>query len=158
MTNGHLLATLGVILLWSFNFVVAKTGLEELPPVLLVALRFAFVAVLIVPFVPIPRSRLVAIAGLSVTLGLLHFSLMFTGLAHVDAAIAAVTVQMGVPMATAMAAVLFREPFGWRLIAGTAASILGVAILAGAPRESSAAWAIGLMIAAAFFWADRPSR
>lgn len=153
MTIGHTLVALGVLTLWSFNFVVVKAGLQELPPQLLIALRFALVAVLIVPFVAVPRGRLKAIAALSVTLGLLHFSLMFTGLTHVDAAVAAVTVQVGVPMATVMAAILFREPFGWRLAAGIAAAILGVAIIAGEPREGSAAWAIGLVVAAAFFWA-----
>jgi O-acetylserine/cysteine efflux transporter len=153
MTLGHTLVALGVLILWSFNFVVVKLGLQELPPQLLIALRFALVALLIVPFVPMPRGRLKAIAALSLTLGLLHFSFMFTGLTHVDAAVAAVAVQVGVPMATVMAAVLFKERFGWRLGAGILAAICGVAILAGEPREGSAAWAVGLIVAAAFFWA-----
>ena len=153
MTLGHTLVALGVITLWSFNFVVVKAGLEELPPQLLIALRFALVAMLVVPFVRVPRGRLRAVAALSVTLGLLHFSLMFTSLTHVDAAVAAVTVQVGVPIATVMAAILFREPFGWRLVAGIAAAILGVAIIAGEPREGSAGWAVGLVVVAAFFWA-----
>jgi O-acetylserine/cysteine efflux transporter len=153
MTLAHTLIALGVLIVWSFNFVVVKLGLQELSPQLLIALRFALVALLTVPFVPVPRGRLKAIAALSVTLGLLHFSCMFTGLAHVDAAVAAVTVQVGVPIATVLAAILFRERFGWRLGAGILAAMAGIAILAGEPRAGSAPWAIGLIVAAAFFWA-----
>jgi O-acetylserine/cysteine efflux transporter len=139
--------------LWGLNFAVAKTGLGQFPPILMIALRFALVAALLVPMAAMPRLRLKEIAYLSVTLGLIHFALMFNGLARVDAAVAAITIQIQVPFAALLSAVLYRDPPGWRRMLGMALAILGVGILAGEPRTSSALWAVGLIIAAALFWA-----
>jgi len=148
-------AVVGLLIaaLWGLNFAVAKTGLGQFPPILMIALRFALVAALLVPMAAMPRLRLKEIAYLSVTLGLIHFALMFNGLARVDAAVAAITIQIQVPFAALLSAVLYRDPPGWRRMLGMALAILGVGILAGEPRTSSALWAVGLIIAAALFWA-----
>jgi len=142
-----------IALLWGLNFAVAKTGLGQFPPILMIALRFALVAALLVPMATMSRHRVKEIAYLSITLGLIHFALMFNGLARVDAAVAAITIQIQVPFAALLSAVLYRDPPGWRRMLGMALSILGVGILAGEPRTSSALWAVGLIVAAALFWA-----
>src|SRR5690606_15147355 len=72
MPSRHVVLALLVMVLWGFNFVAAKWGLEELPPLALTALRFLLVALLLVSFVPRPRGRMGEIAALSVTLGSLH--------------------------------------------------------------------------------------
>src|SRR3546814_6804090 len=41
----HMLLILGLMVLWGVNFAVAKVGLEQLPPMLFMALRFALVAI-----------------------------------------------------------------------------------------------------------------
>ena len=148
-----LIVALLIAIFWGLNFVVAKIGLAQMPPVLLVTLRFALVAVLLVPLVRVPRDRLKEIALLSVTLGLVHFSLMFNGLAHVDAAVAAITIQIQVPFAALLSGILYRDPPGWRRLLGMALAIAGVGILAGGPETGSALWAIGLIVAAALVWA-----
>lgn len=153
MTLADGLVGLLIAVFWGLNFAISKAGLEQFPPVLMIALRFALVAVLLVPFVPMPRGRMKEIALFSTTLGLLHFSLMFSGLAQVDAAVAAITIQIQVPFAALLSAVLFRDPPGWRRLLGMALAIAGVAILAGEPRNSSVLWAVGLIVAAALIWA-----
>ncbi|MGO4126745.1 DMT family transporter [Inquilinus sp. YAF38] len=148
-----LLLTLGVMLIWGYNFVIAKYGLAELPPLLFMALRFGLVALLLVPFVRMPRGRWRDVLILAVMLGLTHFSLMFTGLAHVDAAVAAIVIQVQVPASAFLAMLLFGDRIGWRRALGMAVAIGGVAILAGEPRHGSALWAIGLIVMAAIVWA-----
>ena len=86
MTLADGLVGLLIAFFWGLNFAVSKAGLEHFPPILMIALRFGLVAVLLLPFVAMPRGRMKEIALFSVTLGLLHFSLMFSGLARVDAA------------------------------------------------------------------------
>ena len=49
-----ILAALVVIVVWGANFVVIKVGVDEIPPMLLGALRFLFVAFPAVFFVPRP--------------------------------------------------------------------------------------------------------
>ncbi|NNG02792.1 MAG: EamA family transporter [Inquilinus sp.] len=147
-----LIVALMVAFFWGLNFVVAKVGLAQLPPVLLVTLRFALVAVILVPLVRVPCGRLKEIALLSVTFGVCHFSLMFNGLARVDAAVAAITIQIQVPFAALLGAVLYHDPPGWRRLLGMTLAIAGVGILAGGPQASSALWAVGLIVAAALVW------
>lgn len=153
MTLADGLIALLVAVFWGVNFAVSKAGLTHFPPLLMIALRFALVAVLLVPFVQRPRRRLAEIALFSVTLGLLHFSLMFSGLARVDAAVAAITIQIQVPFAALLSAILYQDPPGWRRLLGMALAIAGVAILAGEPRTSSALWAVAMIVAAAMVWA-----
>lgn len=142
-----------VMLLWGLNFAVAKEALDQVPPLSLMALRFAVVATLLVPFVRVPRERIGSLAALSVTLGLIHFSLMFTALRFVDASVASITIQIQVPFAALLAAIFFKDRLGWRRASGMVVAIAGVAILAGEPREGSQGWAVAMVVAAALVWA-----
>ncbi|MGP1396786.1 MAG: EamA family transporter [Inquilinaceae bacterium] len=141
-----------VVVFWGGNFAVSKAGLVDFPPILFIALRFVLVAALLVPLVPIPRARLPALLGLSVTLGLFHFSLMFTGLKAVDASVAAIAIQVQVPFAALLGAMFFKERLTRQKAVGMAVAIAGVAILAGGPDADSALWAVGLIVAAALVW------
>ena len=40
----HIALAVVVAVIWGFNFVMIKAGLDELPPILLCALRFIFAA------------------------------------------------------------------------------------------------------------------
>ncbi|NIR30952.1 MAG: EamA family transporter [Gammaproteobacteria bacterium] len=147
-----LLAAL-VMALWGFNLVAAKLGMRELPPILLIALRFTVVALVLVWFVRPPWERMGRILGLSVTLGGLHFSLMFTGLARVDASAAAIAIQLQVPFAALLAVWAFGDRLGWRRAAGMLVAFLGIGLIAGTPRVSQSLEGLGLVLAAGFVWA-----
>ncbi|MEO8557499.1 MAG: EamA family transporter [Rhodospirillales bacterium] len=142
-----------VMLLWGLNFVVAKVGLQYMPPIFFVALRFLLVALLLVAFVPIPRGRLKDIFALSVVLGSLHFTLMFNAMKALDAGTASVVIQLQVPFAALLAAFVFKDKLGWRSIAGMVLAFAGVLLIAGEPRLSGNLPYIGLVVAAAFFFA-----
>lgn len=142
-----------VMVVWGYNFVVAKYGLAELPPIFMMGLRFALSAALLVPFVAMPRGRMREVAALSVTLGAAHFSMMFTGLKTVDASTAAIAVQLQVPFSALLATVLLADPPGWRRMLGMAVAFGGVVLIAGEPRFGGTLWALGLVIGAAFVWA-----
>ena len=95
-------AALAVIVIWGLNFVAAKIGVAQIPPLFLIAVRFALVAVLLAPFLrPLGRSWRPVIA-VSVMLGGLHFGLMFTGLAGVDAGPAAIALPYSAPTSSAI--------------------------------------------------------
>ena len=128
------LMALVVMALWGLNFVVAKWGLAEFPPMFLMALRFMLVAALLLPFTRMPRGRMLPIAALSVTLGSIHFPLMFNGLNGIDAATASIAAQAQVPFSSLLAAILFKDRLGWRRALGMAASLAGVVVIAGEPR------------------------
>ena len=53
----HLLIALLVPLTWGFGFALAKAGLYHFPPLLLMSMRFAIAAAVLVWFVPVPLNQ-----------------------------------------------------------------------------------------------------
>jgi len=149
----HIALALLVMVVWGFNFAASKIGLEQLPPMLLVGLRFALVALLLAPFARLPRGRWGRLIALSFTLGLLHFPLMFLGLRDIDAATAAITVQLQVPFAALIAGFVLKDTFGWRRTAGLAIAVAGVAVIAGEPRLEGRTLALAMIVVACLVWA-----
>jgi O-acetylserine/cysteine efflux transporter len=153
MPIGDIARVLLVMVLFGLNFPIAKSGIEQIPPFAFLTIRFLLVALVLVPLSPVPRGHLWQIFGVALTLGLTHFTMMFVGLEHADASVAAVAIQIQVPFAALLAAIFFKDKLGWRRAAGMVVAIIGVGILAGAPQESSAAWAVGLIVLSAMVWA-----
>lgn len=147
-----LLRTLAVMLIWGLNFIAAKWGLAEFPPLLMMALRFGIVALLLCPWNRLPPRLLPHVLALSLTLGSVHFSLMFAGLARADASLAALLTPVQVPAAAVLAALVFRERLALRLALGLLVAFLGIVLIAGAPRASDPA-AVAMILGAAFVWA-----
>jgi O-acetylserine/cysteine efflux transporter len=144
---------LAVMLMWGLNFVMAKIGLEHWPPIFFVMLRFAMVAVLLLPFVRLPRAQLKQLVALSVVLGSLHFPMMFTAMKTLDAGTAAVVVQLQVPFAALLGHFIYKDRLGWRSIAGMALAFGGVLLITGEPRLAGQLVAVGLVVAGAFMFA-----
>lgn len=153
MSPRHIVHALLVMALWGLNFVVSKWALQEFPPLFLMFLRFVLVSALIVPFFRIPRDKLLPIAALSVTLGSVHFPLMFNGLSGIDAATASLAVQAQVPFSSLLAALVFKDKLGWRRAVGMLAAFAGVLVIAGEPRLGNALPSLFLLLAASLAFA-----
>ncbi|MBP2295326.1 DMT family transporter [Azospirillum rugosum] len=147
------LLALLVMAIWGLNFVVAKWGLAEFPPLFIMALRFVLVAALLVPFARIPRGKMLPIAVLSVTLGSIHFPLMFTGLNGIDAATASLAAQAQVPFSSLLASILFKDKLGGRRALGMATAFAGVMVIAGEPRLAGSLTPMLMILAASFAFA-----
>jgi O-acetylserine/cysteine efflux transporter len=133
LTPMEWVAATGVVTLWGLNFVAVKTALGTLPPFLLTGLRFAVTALILAPFFRPGREQLKKIALLALLLGVGHFGLMFFGVAGMDAATAAIVIELSIPFSAILAWAFFGEVLGvWRSL-GLAVSFLGVSLLAGEP-------------------------
>lgn len=152
MTAIDVLTLLLVTLVWGFNFAVVKIGLAQLPPILFVSLRFFLVAALLLPFLKWPRHKRGLILLLAITLGVIHFSMFFLGVSGLEVSTAAIAIQLQVPFASILAAIVYRDRLGWRRLLGMAFAFAGVALVAGAPRSNPAIGPLLLVIGAACFW------
>jgi O-acetylserine/cysteine efflux transporter len=148
----HVFLFVLVTFIWGMNFAAAKIGLQQLPPILMIALRWGLVGLVLLPFGLPARGQWGQIVMISVTLGLLHFSLMFWGLRILDAATAAIAIQLQVPFAAILAAVFFDDRLGWRRALGLTIAFAGVAIIAGEPRLNGQYLALATVITAACIW------
>ena len=134
MKPAHIALAVLVMTVWASNIVAARIGASEIPGWALITLRMAVIAVTLVPFVRVPRAHLKRIFGLSVTMGTLHFGLMFVALEHIDAGTGALVIQTSVPFAALLAWLAFRESLGWARAAGIMISFSGVLLIVGEPR------------------------
>jgi O-acetylserine/cysteine efflux transporter len=141
-----------VIVVWAFNFIAGKVGVTQLPPLFLIALRFALVALLLAPFLRPLGSRWRPVAVLSLSFGVLHFGPLFVGLQGVDAGPAAIAGQLTVPFSALLAYVFYRETLGVGQVVGMLTAFAGVYWLAGGAGDPLSLPHFFLIVFGAFSW------
>lgn len=143
---------LAVALLWGGNVVAVKVAVETLPPFLLMGIRFTIVAVLLAPFFRPRRAQIPGLLALALVLGVGHFGLMFLAISGMDAAAAAVAVQMTIPFSALLAWLVYREALGWARGLGVGLAFAGIVLLAGEPHASGL-WPLLVMAVSTLCWA-----
>lgn len=148
------LLALVVTFLWGANFSAVKIGLEHFPPYLMLALRFAMVAAMLLPFFPKRSIRMAFALKIAFILGAAHFALVFGGMAMgIDIPTAVITVQLGVPFSCLLSAMWFNDRLGaWRTF-GLTVAFLGIILIAGTPNVVDNFAAFCMVMLGAFAWA-----
>ena len=140
-----------VPLFWGVQSFVIKLGLAAFPPLFFVALRFAAVAAILLPFVGRPTRREVGpIIAISVFFGGLNFALFFVGLGQGLASVSAVANQLSTPFTVLLAWPFLGERPSSRVIIGVALAFGGVALTVAEPSASVKIVPTLLVIAAGF--------
>lgn len=134
MTPQHFVFLLLICTIWGFNFVAAKVGVSEIPPLLFAGLRFALLFALLIPFLKVAPGRMRDVVYIALFNGAIHFGLMFIGVALTEASVMAVIVQLNVPFATILSIVMLGEVVKWRRWAGIAMTFFGVMIVSFDPH------------------------
>lgn len=149
------LAALTVITAWGINFVVIKVGLHEIPPLLLAALRFAFVAFPAVFFVKRPAVPFRALFLYALTLSFGQFIFLFTAIyVGMPAGLASLVLQAQAFFTVLIAALVLDERVFRHNILGIAVAVLGlVMIQMGAEPGSVPVLGFILSLCAALSWA-----
>jgi O-acetylserine/cysteine efflux transporter len=160
MSLRDFLAFMLVCLFWGLNFVVAKfavTGapgwvpaFEGVPPIGFAFLRFALLALLLLPFLrPWPKQWLTLI-GVALGMGAAQYTFIFIGLQTATPSAMALVLQSGVPMVTLLSVVWLKERIGWVRGGATALAILGVVLVVANPAELTLSVGLLYGLAAAF--------
>lgn len=155
MTPLHIFYAIAVPVIWSGNFVASKFGMAYFPPFMFTALRFASVAILLLPFVKPPNKKeFWQLMLLATAFGVSHFGLILASLYHgLDIAGCAIAAQMGVPFSCMLGAFFLGDKLVWKRSMGMLVSFLGMFIVAGTPNISDHTVAFLLALTAAFSWA-----
>jgi O-acetylserine/cysteine efflux transporter len=150
----HLLLALAVMAVWGTNFVVIKIALTHLPPLLLAALRYLFVAFPLVFFLPRPRVSWRNLVSYGVLIGVGQFGLLFIAMRHdITPGLASLVMQVQVFFTIGLSIWLSGERVhGYQLVALLLACV-GLGIIATHSNGSATALGLGLAIVAAFCWA-----
>jgi len=128
MSPRDLLLALVVIVVWGLNFVVIMVGLQDVPPMLLGALRFLLAALPAVFFIRPPRVPLRWLLAYGLTISLGQFAFLFSAMkVGMPAGLASLVLQSQAFFTLFFAALLLGErvrsvicwdcwlpPAGWR--------------------------------------------
>lgn len=127
----HRLLAVVVALTWGLNFVAIHLSLQQFPPFLLVALRFAVIAVPTVLLVPRPRVAWRWILGYGLGFGVLQFLFLYLAMdTGMPTGLASLVLQSSAPFTVLLAAALLRERLTPRQGLGVAVAVLGLAGIA----------------------------
>ncbi|MFT8244241.1 DMT family transporter [Roseomonas sp. BN140053] len=143
-----------VMAVWGSQVVPVRLSLAELPPFLMLAIRWVIVGAVLLPFVPVPRGgQWKTVAAVGVLSGAVHSSLLYLGLLLVPAAVAGVVYQLNVPFALLLGWATLGEAPSRRALAGTALAFAGVVLLSAAgaalPAGGSGPFLLGAGLIAA---------
>lgn len=139
--------------LWGFGFVIAKAGMEELPPLLINGLRWSLAGIILIWWVPIPKKLFKEILLISFIGCTLQYGLTFSGLNLIDASSAIILVQLEVPFGVLIAFIFLQERPPLKNVFGIIIALIGLIILSGAPNLEGKAAGVFLVISGALVWA-----
>lgn len=147
------LAATAVMIVWGANFVVIERGLEGVPPLLFVALRFA-VVLLALPFVPRPQAPLRAVLLVGAAMSLGQFGLLYTALAvGMPPGLASLVLQLQAALTAVLAALVLAERPALLQWCGVGLGIAGLAVVALGRGGAVPLVGLVLVVGAAASWA-----
>ena len=154
MSPKHSLLAVVVAVLWGANFVVIDKGLGDVPPLVLLAMRFVLVAFPLVLFVPRPKARWQAVVAVGTFMSLGQFSLLYISLdLGMPAGLASLVLQAQVIFTIVIAAVVLKEPPTRKQLVGAMIGTVGLAVVVGAHGATAPVVPIVVILAAALSWA-----
>ena len=135
LARRDLLLVLVITTLWGLNLIVGRVGLAEIPPFTFTALRFAALALLLLPFLCAPRGQLRPLVAAMLLSGALPFALVFWGLSLAEnVSSVAIASQLGVPFTTLLSVWFLGEVVRWRRWSGIVLSFVGVMVMGFDPQ------------------------
>jgi O-acetylserine/cysteine efflux transporter len=155
MSTKDLAIALIVVTVWGANFTVIRLGLDGVPPLLLVSLRFALAVFPAILFVRRPEIKLFHLLVYGFSVGIGQFVCLFYAI-HIGmpAGVASVVLQSQAFFTMLFAFILLREPFSCRQIVGLFLAAAGLYLVAGGTSTSTAIpfGALLLTLMGAAFW------
>ncbi len=136
-----------VCTVWGLNFVVAKVGMHQFPPLLFTGLRFLILTLALMPFLAVAKGRMRQVIAITLFNGAFHFGLISIAIALSAASVVAIVSQLNVPFATVMSIMFLGERVSLRRWSGIAMTVLGVTCVSFDPHVFDTRF--GLLCAAA---------
>jgi O-acetylserine/cysteine efflux transporter len=142
-----------VVMIWGLNFSIIKIGLEELPPILFSALRFALVALPAVFFVPFPKTSIWNVVGVGVFLGVLKFGCLFVAMkSDASAGLSSLLLQAQVFFTIGFSVLFYKEHITKSQLLGVIIASLGFSLFFVNAGQHITYVGLILILLAAFFW------
>ena len=153
MKTGHLVLAFVMMIAWGFSMTAGKIGVSQIPPIFFITLRGALTALVLLPFLKNPRGHWRVLLLLSLLMGTLHHSFVFTGLKNLDASLVILLAQMQFPFAALLAIPFFGDRLGWRRMGGLVIAFIGIVLIVGEPKVQAGLLSAAFVLIGIFCWA-----
>jgi len=148
-----ILIALLVVLIWGFNFVVIKIGLQGLPPILFTALRFIFAAFPLVFFVKKPDIPWRLLAAFALFQFALQFTLLFSGMQlGLPPGLASLVIQLQAFFSIGLAVLLLGERPYLSQLAGALIAFCGMGMVAAHLEAKATLIGFAMVVSGGLCW------
>lgn len=149
----HIALAVAVAIVWGVNFVPMRWAVDDIPPLLATALRYALAAFPAVFLVRRPRVKLPLLAAYGLTIGVCQFGLLFVALRlGMPAGLASIVMQLQAFFTVLLAVLLFGERLTASAVAGGVIALAGIVAIGAERIGGAAAIPFAITVAAALFW------
>jgi O-acetylserine/cysteine efflux transporter len=143
-----------VAVLWGINFLATDFGLRQFPPLLMVALRFAVLAVPTLLFVPRPGVPWRWLVGYGLGFGTMQYAFLYIAMRDgMPAGLASVVLQASAPFTVLLAALFLGERLSRGQCGGIALAVAGLGLIVWSRSQLAVALPVLLTLAGALGWA-----
>ncbi|WP_335990655.1 EamA family transporter [Glycomyces sp. MUSA5-2] len=150
----HVLLAMAVAVMWGLNFIAIDASLQHFPPMFLVALRFALIAIPTVLLVKRPDVPLRWLIGYGFGFGVLQFLFLYWGLAAgMPTGLASLVLQASGPFTMLLGATFLRERVSGPQLLGILVAVGGLAVVGWQRAEHASVIPFLLTLAGALGWA-----
>ena len=153
MNAKHVVMAFFIVVLWGLNFVALKIAVLSLPPIFLAGFRFLLISIPWIFFVENPKVSKKQFINLTITLGVLQYSLLYYGMSTgLSAGLSAVILQTQSFFTVIMSTILIKEKPRLNEILGLLIGALGVIILLINNNGDFKIESVLIILAAAISW------
>ncbi|WNM28655.1 EamA family transporter [Demequina capsici] len=154
MPMRHVLLAILTAILWGANFLAIHASLSQFPPFLLVALRFAIIAIPTILFVPRPQVRWRWLLGYGIGFGTLQFVFLYLGMAlGFPTGLSSLVLQASAPFTVVLGALLLHERIGRRAAIGVGVAAVGLVVVGQSYGAAAPVGPFLLVLLGALGWA-----
>lgn len=153
MAPKDILLVLAVVVVWGVNFVAIRWGVDEVPPLLLTALRYVAAAVPAIFFINRPKVALGILVAYGFAVGVGQFSLLFTAIKlGMPAGLSSLVMQLQAFFTIALAVLFLGERPSPAQLIGALIAFAGIGVIAIERMGGAGLWPFLMTIAAAACW------
>lgn len=153
MPARHVLLAMAVAVMWGLNFIAIDASLQHFPPMFLVALRFALIAIPTMLFVKRPDVPLRWLIGYGLGFGTLQFLFLYWGMATgMPTGLASLVLQASGPFTMLLGATLLRERVTGPQVIGILVAVGGLTVVGWQRAEQASVIPFLLTLAGALGW------
>jgi O-acetylserine/cysteine efflux transporter len=149
-----LVLALAVVFVWGVNFAIIRIGLNALPPLLFASLRFTFVLLPWVFFLPRPKVAWANLVLYGVAIGFGQFGLLFIAMnGMISPGLASLVIQMQVFFTIALSMARTGEQLKPYQLAAFALALAGMGVIMAHNGHGATLAGLALTLMAALSWA-----